>query len=57
MSGWVIPPPGRPLKSDEDLRREREAKIAELGRRGLLCSERLRAAMLTVAVQEYGVRL
>jgi protein-L-isoaspartate(D-aspartate) O-methyltransferase len=53
MSGWVIPPPSRPLKSLEDLRREREAKIAELGRRGLLCSERLRGAMLTVAREDF----
>ena len=48
MSGWFIPPPSEPVKSGEDLRREREAKIAELERRGLLRSERLRTAMLTV---------
>jgi protein-L-isoaspartate(D-aspartate) O-methyltransferase len=52
-SGWVIPPPSRPIKSDEDLRREREAKIAELGRRGLLRSERLRRAMLTVRREDF----
>jgi protein-L-isoaspartate(D-aspartate) O-methyltransferase len=48
LTGWVIPPPAQPVKSDEDLRREREAKVAELGRRGLLRSKRLRRAMLTV---------
>jgi protein-L-isoaspartate(D-aspartate) O-methyltransferase len=48
MSGWLIPPPSEPVKSGEDLRREREAKVAELERRGLLRSERLRTAMLTV---------
>jgi protein-L-isoaspartate(D-aspartate) O-methyltransferase len=48
MSGWVIPPPSAPLKSDADLRREREAKVSDLGRRGLLRSERIRRAMLTV---------
>jgi protein-L-isoaspartate(D-aspartate) O-methyltransferase len=53
MSGWVIPPPSRPLKSDEDLRREREAKIEELRRRGLLRSERLRSAMLSVAREDF----
>jgi protein-L-isoaspartate(D-aspartate) O-methyltransferase len=53
MSGWLIPPPSRPLKSDEDLEREREAKIRELGRRGLLRSERLRGAMLTVARESF----
>ena len=49
----MIPPPSRALKSDEDLRRERQAKIGELGRRGLLCSERLRGAMLTVAREDF----
>jgi protein-L-isoaspartate(D-aspartate) O-methyltransferase len=53
MSGWVIPPPGQSVKSDEDLRREREAKIAELGRRGLLRSERLRRAMLIVRREDF----
>ena len=53
MSGWVIPPPSRPVKSDEDLRREREAKIGELERRGLLRSERLRDAMLNVPREDY----
>jgi len=48
MDGWLIPPPSPPVKSDQDLRREREEKVAELKRRGLLRSERLRAAMLTV---------
>jgi protein-L-isoaspartate(D-aspartate) O-methyltransferase len=47
-SGWVIPPPSQPLKSDADLRRERLAKVAELERRGLLRCERLRRAMLAV---------
>jgi protein-L-isoaspartate(D-aspartate) O-methyltransferase len=53
MSGWLVPPPSRPLKSDGDLRREREAKIGELGRRGLLRSERLRGAMLNVAREDF----
>jgi protein-L-isoaspartate(D-aspartate) O-methyltransferase len=51
--GWLIPPPRRPVKSDEDLRREREAKIGELERRGLLRSERLRRAMLDVAREDF----
>jgi protein-L-isoaspartate(D-aspartate) O-methyltransferase len=53
MSGWVIPPPSRPLKSGEHMRRERQAKIAELRRRGLLRSERLRSAMLHVAREDF----
>ena len=51
--GWLIPPPSRPVRSDEDLRREREAKVSELERRGLLRSERLRRAMLTVRREEF----
>jgi protein-L-isoaspartate(D-aspartate) O-methyltransferase len=53
IGGWFIPPPGRPVKSDEDLRWEREAKVAELERRGLLRSERLRKAMLTVRREDF----
>jgi protein-L-isoaspartate(D-aspartate) O-methyltransferase len=53
MSGWVIPPPSQSVKSDEDLRRERETKIVELGRRGLLRSERLRRAMLIVRREDF----
>jgi protein-L-isoaspartate(D-aspartate) O-methyltransferase len=51
--GWVIPPPSQPVKSDEDLRREREAKIEELERGGLLRSQRLRKAMLTVPREDF----
>jgi hypothetical protein len=51
--GWLIPAPSQPVKSDEDLRREREAKVAELERRGLLPSERIRKAMLTVRREEF----
>jgi protein-L-isoaspartate(D-aspartate) O-methyltransferase len=53
VSGWIIPPPSQPAKSDEDLRREREAKIEELRRRGLLRSERLGWAMLTVRREDF----
>jgi hypothetical protein len=53
MSGWLILPPSRPLKSDEDLRRRREAKIRELRRRGLLRSQPLRRAMLNVAREDF----
>jgi protein-L-isoaspartate(D-aspartate) O-methyltransferase len=50
---WLIPPPSQPVKRDEDLRREREAKIGELERRGLLRSERLRRAMLNVPREDF----
>jgi protein-L-isoaspartate(D-aspartate) O-methyltransferase len=53
MSGWIVPPPGFPVKSAADLRREREAKVAELGRRGLLRSDRLRDAMLGVPREDF----
>ena len=53
MSGWFIPPPSRPVKGDEELRLEREAKVAELGRGGLLRSERLRRAMLRVRREDF----
>jgi protein-L-isoaspartate(D-aspartate) O-methyltransferase len=53
VRGWVIPPPGPPAKTEPQLRREREAKVRELGRRGLLRSERLRAAMLTVPREDF----
>jgi protein-L-isoaspartate(D-aspartate) O-methyltransferase len=51
--GWLIPPPAQPVKSDEDLRREREAKIRALEQRGLLRSDRLRRAMLTVHREDF----
>jgi protein-L-isoaspartate(D-aspartate) O-methyltransferase len=53
MSGWFTPPPSQPVKSDEDLRRQRETKIAELGRSGLLRSGRLRKAMLIVRREDF----
>jgi protein-L-isoaspartate O-methyltransferase len=53
VSGWLIPPPTRPVKSREDLRRERDAKMAELERRGLLRWERLRRAMHTVRREDF----
>jgi protein-L-isoaspartate(D-aspartate) O-methyltransferase len=53
MNGWFVPPPSRPVKSDDDLHLERETKVAELGRRGLLRSERLRRAMLSVRREDF----
>lgn len=52
-AGWFIPPPSLSVKSEEDLRREREAKVGKLERRGLLRSERLRRAMLTVRREDF----
>jgi protein-L-isoaspartate(D-aspartate) O-methyltransferase len=53
MIGWFVPPPSAPAKSDEELRRERESKVAELQRRGLLRSEGIRSAMLTVRREDF----
>jgi protein-L-isoaspartate(D-aspartate) O-methyltransferase len=53
MSASIIPPPSKPLKSTDDLRRERKAKLEELGRRGLLRSAKLREAMRTVAREDF----
>jgi protein-L-isoaspartate(D-aspartate) O-methyltransferase len=52
-SGWIIPPPSPPLKSDAELLREREAKVADLVWRGLLRSDRLRRAMLAVRREDF----
>lgn len=50
--GWMIPGPSS-AKGAEQLRRERQEKVAELCRRGLLHSERLRVAMLTVRREDF----
>ena len=50
--GWELPPPSS-VKSDADLQREREAKVAELARSGLLRSGRLREAMRTVCREDF----
>ncbi len=50
--GWELPPPSA-VKSDADLTREREAKVAELARAGLLRSGRLAAAMRTVRREDF----
>lgn len=53
MAGWFVPPPRAPVKTDEELRRERESKVAELQRRGRLRSERISRAMLTVRREDF----
>jgi len=50
--GWELPPPSS-VKSGADLDREREAKVAELTRRGLLRSGRLREAMRRVRREDF----
>jgi protein-L-isoaspartate(D-aspartate) O-methyltransferase len=53
MSGWIIPPAGDSVKRAEEFRRERASKVAQLTRRGLLRSQRLRTAMLTVRREDF----
>ncbi len=57
MLGWIVPEPKEPAKSPEELRREREQKVRGLMREGLLRSERIRRAMLTVAREDFVPRL
>ncbi len=53
VSAWYVPPPSGPVKDDEELRRERETKVAELRGRGLLRSERIERAMLAVRREDF----
>jgi protein-L-isoaspartate(D-aspartate) O-methyltransferase len=53
IAGWLIPPPSLPFKSEGRLRREREERVEELVRVGLLRSERVRAAMLAVRREDF----
>jgi protein-L-isoaspartate(D-aspartate) O-methyltransferase len=53
MYGWQVPPPKAPTKSREALRIEREQKVHALLAQGLLRSERIRAAMLKVAREDF----
>lgn len=52
LVGWELPPPSS-VKSDAELEREREAKVAELTRTGLLRSGRLAEAMRTVRREDF----
>jgi protein-L-isoaspartate(D-aspartate) O-methyltransferase len=57
MEGWFIPPPKAPTKSSVEFRKEREEKVRWLMRRGLLRSERIRAAVLKVPREDFIPRL
>lgn len=57
MRGWVVPPPKEPTKSQEELARERAAKVEALERQGYLESERIRQALLTVPREAFVPRL
>jgi protein-L-isoaspartate(D-aspartate) O-methyltransferase len=53
MQGWVVPPPKKPIKTREVLRKEREEKVRHLIRQGYLRSERIREAMLKVPREDF----
>jgi protein-L-isoaspartate(D-aspartate) O-methyltransferase len=53
MVGWSVPPSSVPVKGEQELRRERESKVAELQRRGLLRSDGIRSAMLSVRREDF----
>ena len=53
MEGWVVPPPKRPEKSKEELKKERDEKVSWLIRHGYLRSERIRDAMLKVRREDF----
>ena len=51
--GWFIPPQTEPRKSRNEFRKEREDKIRQLIADGLLRSERIRSALLTVPREDF----
>jgi protein-L-isoaspartate(D-aspartate) O-methyltransferase len=53
MYGWQVPPPKASTKSSAELRIEREQKVQALLAQGLLRSERIRAALLKVAREDF----
>lgn len=57
MLGWIVPPPREPVKSRDDLRREREEKVEWLIRQGFLHSERIGAALRKVPREQFIPRL
>lgn len=53
MSGWAIPPPKKPEKTEENFTRERKEKIVWLERQGFLKSEHIAEAMLKLPREEF----
>ncbi|MFB0558636.1 MAG: protein-L-isoaspartate O-methyltransferase [Candidatus Bathyarchaeia archaeon] len=49
MPGWIVPPPKKPVKSEEDFIRERMEKVKWLAEQGFLRSRRIASAMLKVS--------
>jgi hypothetical protein len=53
MTGWEIPPPKRPTKTDEEFRKEREKNVRWLVKHGYLRSERIKNPMLKVKREDF----
>jgi protein-L-isoaspartate(D-aspartate) O-methyltransferase len=53
MQGWIVPAPKEPTKTKEELRKEREEKVAWLVEQGYLKSERIRGAIRRVARENF----
>jgi len=53
MFGWVVPPPKKPTKSEEEFKNEREEKVKWLIRHGYLKSELIKNAMLKVRREDF----
>lgn len=51
--GWIIPPQTEPRKSRDEFRQEREEKVRQLIADGLLRSDRVRSALLTVPREDF----
>jgi protein-L-isoaspartate(D-aspartate) O-methyltransferase len=56
MQGWIIPPPREPTKTDAQFQQERAAKVRWLVRHGYLRSDRIKAALLKVAREDFITR-
>jgi protein-L-isoaspartate(D-aspartate) O-methyltransferase len=53
MRGWIIPPPIKPTKTEEEFLVERNAKVRWLIQRDLLKSDRIKNALLKVPREDF----
>jgi len=53
MAGWRIPPPRAPTRTGSAHAHDRERKVRELEADGLLCSPRIKAALLKVKREDF----
>ncbi len=53
MFGWIVPPPRKPIKTEEQLLRERKEKVKWLVQHGFLTSKRIANGMLKVPREDF----